>query len=403
MASVCKDPGGSHRICFMGADGKRRTIWLGVCPLTAARHVASRVQQLVNDQKLGVRHDANLTQWLRSWPAPLKSKLAKAGLAEDAGEAMTVTQLFERITKTSDIAPATAKIYARICASLVESLCGDTRIDRISAVDADNWQASLRERKLARATVAKYTNCVRGVFNRAVGWRMLETSPFARLKAGSQRNPSRQAYVSVEDFRAILAMEPDAKWRATFALLRFGGLRCPSELRGLQWSDMDLRPGELRLRVRSPKTEHHEGREQRTVPIIPELQHYLHEYASGCGKRNGLVFPELPSAVNLRHRLQRLLTKTGVPQWPRLFQNLRASYATDLVDRVPAHVAAAWCGHTVEVQQSAYMIQRDAHFRAATQGRSLLGTNSATDIAATAQNSAPHPIAPNGAESQGHP
>lgn len=158
----------------------------------------------------------------------------------------------------------------------------------------------------------------------------------------------------------------------------------------------------MQLRVRSPKTEHHEGREQRIVPIVPELQPVLYEYARCCKAKDGLVFPSLPSSVNLRSRFQRMLTKAGVTPWPRLFQNLRASFATDLVERFPSHVAAAWCGHTVATQQSAYMIQRDAHFKAATQGASLLGglsPSSATDIAPSSQIPSSHGIAQRRAES----
>ena len=402
MASVSRDPKGTHRICFIGVDGKRRAIWLGRCSLNAARAVCARVEQIVADQKLGVRHDPNLSHWLRSCPAALRSKLAKAGLVEESGAALTITELFTRIRENSTVAPATAKIYHRISRSLIECFESDTRIDRVGTADAERWQVWLRQSGLAKATVGKYTNCVRGAFNRAVRWKLIETSPFAQLKSGAQTNPSRQAYVSAEVFRSILAIEVDPKWIAVFALLRWAGLRCPSELKTLRWSDVDLRPDKMQLRVRSPKTEHHEGREQRVVPIVPELQPILASYAQTCKVRDGLLFPSLPSAVNLRARFQRMRDKAGVATWPRLFQNLRASFATDLVDRFPSHVAAAWCGHSVAIQQRAYMIQRDAHFKAATQGVSLLGTpieDSAYNIAPSSQNPSSHGIAQRRAES----
>jgi integrase len=332
--------------------------------------------------------------------------MAKAGLIEASGEALKITELFARIQAHSTIAPATAKIYSRICGSLVECYGSDIRIDRITTADAERWQVWLRQSGLAKATVAKYTNCVRGAFNRAVRWNLLESSPFARLKSGAQTNPNRQAYISAEVFRSILSTEGDPKWIAVFALLRWAGLRCPSEVRNLRWSDMDLRSDKMQLRVRSPKTEHHEGREQRIVPIVPELQPILADYVRSCKSREELLFPSLPSSVNLRNRFKRLLSKAGVTAWPRLFQNLRASFSTDLVERFPSHVAAAWCGHTVAIQQSAYLIQRDAHFKAATQGASLLGAphaSSATNSTTTSQDPAQHRIAPNGAESQSHP
>jgi integrase len=136
------------------------------------------------------------------------------------------------------------------------------------------------------------------------------------------------------------------------------------------------------------------------------LRPILEQYTKSVKSKEGLLFPDLPSAVNLRQRFQRMLAKAGVKAWPKLFQNLRASFATDMVERFPTHTVASWCGHSVTIQQKAYMIARDSHFKAATAGGSILGSpsrDSAPDIASTAQNSAPHGIAPDSAESQSHP
>lgn len=45
--------------------------------------------------------------------------------------------------------------------------------------------------------------------------------------------------------------------------------------------------------------------------------------------------------MNLRTQLQRILKRAGLTAWPKLWQNLRATRATELADRYPAHVAAA--------------------------------------------------------------
>ncbi len=58
-----------------------------------------------------------------------------------------------------------------------------------------------------------------------------------------------------------------------FALSRFGGLRCPSEHVTLTWEDVDWERS--RIRIHSPKTEHHEGKESRVIPIFPELRPHL--------------------------------------------------------------------------------------------------------------------------------
>jgi hypothetical protein len=61
----------------------------------------------------------------------------------------------------------------------------------------------------------------------------------------------------------------------TVALSRYGGLQCPSEHPALTRSDVDWVRD--RFRVTSPKTAHHAGKGDRSVPLFPELRPYLEE------------------------------------------------------------------------------------------------------------------------------
>ena len=71
---------------------------------------------------------------------------------------------------------------------------------------------------------------------------------------------------------------------------------------------------------------------------------------------------------NLRTQLQKIIKRAGVEVWPKLWQNLRATRATELADRFPAHVATSWCGHTEKVAMASYWQTTDEHFRAAVSG-----------------------------------
>ena len=51
----------------------------------------------------------------------------------------------------------------------------------------------------------------------------------------------------------VLEHGPDAEWRLIFALCRFGGFRCPSELLCLEGSDVLW--DRDRIRIHSPKKE----------------------------------------------------------------------------------------------------------------------------------------------------
>ena len=72
--------------------------------------------------------------------------------------------------------------------------------------------------------------------------------------------------------------------------------------------------------------------------------------------------------ANLRTQLGRILRVAKVKPWPKLFQNLRASRATELAAEHPSHVAAAWLGHSTIVAAKHYWQVTDADFEKATKG-----------------------------------
>src|SRR5690606_15713700 len=101
-------------------------------------------------------------------------------------------------------------------------------------------------------------------------------NPFRKMKDVTVKaNESRLFEVKLDAAYKVLAACPDSQWRLIFALCRFGGLRCPSEVLELTWGDIAWDVG--RMTIRSPKTEHHEGKESRSVPIFAELLPYLRE------------------------------------------------------------------------------------------------------------------------------
>ena len=75
--------------------------------------------------------------------------------------------------------------------------------------------------------------------------------------------------------------------------------------------------------------------------------------------------------------MERIIAKAGLKPWPKLFQNLRASRATELASEHPAHVAAAWLGHSTIVANKHYWQVTDVDF-----------TNALTTTPKAAQNPA---------------
>src|SRR6185369_10764718 len=71
------------------------------------------------------------------------------------------------------------------------------------------------------------------------------------------------------------------------------------------------------------------------------------------------------SNSNLRTQLNRIIKAAGLTPWAKLFQNLRASRATELAAEHPGHVAAAWLGHSNTVADKHYRQVTDADFERA--------------------------------------
>ncbi|MCW5756975.1 MAG: site-specific integrase [Phycisphaeraceae bacterium] len=194
----------------------------------------------------------------------------------------------------------------------------------------------------------------------AVRWRWIPENPMAGLRGGSEANSERTRYITLEDTQRVLDACPDARWRAIFGLCRYAGLRCPSELAGLTWGNVDL--VERRLRVASPKTKRHEGGDARQVPIVPMLAPLLEDLYDLAEPGEPRLFPRLGTSDNLRTTGLKILARAGLTPWPRLFHNLRASCETDWCEAHPMHVVSAWLGHSPKVAMKHYLRVRDDDF-----------------------------------------
>jgi integrase len=391
MASLTRDKNGTSRIQFVDGAGERRAIRLGKVPGKVGEIVLRRIEALAAHAIAGTAHDADLAAWLASVPAVLYRRLVRVGLAapraeDEAAEIVTLEKLLTAFTERAAVKRSTAASYAQTLDSL-RAFYGPTRpLAEITVASADLWRKAIAEAaegegkrkkrrttadgRLAPATVAKRVHVAKQVFGKAVAWGWMEKNPFAGLRAGSQANPARAAYIAPETLESILEACPGVEWRLVFALPRLAGLRCPSEVGGLAWADVDFDGG--RLTVRSPKTEHHGGGHAvRLVPIVPRLREILAAGRDAAAPGERLVVPMAgrPGA-NLRTTAEKIIGRASVATWPRLYQNLRASCETDWVQAFPAHVVAKWLGHSPMIAAQHYLQVRDAHFRDAIEGGS---------------------------------
>ena len=123
-----------------------------------------------------------------------------------------------------------------------------------------------------------------------------------------------------------------------------------------------------RIRIRSPKTEHHSGKASRTVPIFPELRPYLEEVFEQAAEGSVYVIERYrDKEKNFRTRLGRIIERAGLTPWPKMFQNLRSTRETELAKDHPMHVVCAWIGNSTAIAAKHYLQVTEEDFEKATQ------------------------------------
>lgn len=165
----------------------------------------------------------------------------------------------------------------------------------------------------------------------------------------------------------MLTACPDGEWRLLVALSRHGGLRTPSESLALTWQDVHWERS--RIRVPFCKTEHHEGKDCRYVPMFPELRGPLMEaFEQAEAGTEHVITSYRDTRQNLRTQLERIIRKAGLEPWPKPWHNMRSSRQTELAERYPIHVCCGWLGNSAAVAADHYPQVRDEYFSDAVGG-----------------------------------
>lgn len=364
------DLGGKGKISKKAAmliiDGEKRKVQLGRVPAEVGRRICDRLGELEAVRALNGTPRGDLAEWVAGLAEPIRDRLADLGLLPESKKPslISLASMLDEVFASLQIRPSTRVVYLQTRASLEACLGAETVARSISPLDADRFRRHLVADGLAEATISKRIKTARAFFRLGVRWGMVAANPFEGIKAGSQANRERMAFIPAEDIAKVLEVAPSTEWQALIILARFGGLRCPSEHFELKWGDIDWHA--RRMIVRSPKTSGKEGREYRVLPLWGEMQAVLERLYLEAPEGAEYVFSTLRRpGVNLRTQFQRLLERAGLKAWPKLFQNLRSSRATELASVMPGHLAAAMMGHTEAVAQKHYLQIRASDFEAA--------------------------------------
>lgn len=389
MASIGWE-GKRAKITYRDSKNKQQSLRLGECLRADARTACVAVGHLVIAKRHNSVPHPDATRWLGGLDDVLYARVAALGLCQPRESAAVVTlgELLKRIDAAASVRDGTRTTYRQAFKMMRDHFGESMPIDSITPAHADQWRKAIAEPKqvgkgkpakaLAPATIAKRVKVAKAVFAKGMKWGLLASNPFADLRVGSQSNPDRNYYVSLEVFRTILDSCADLEWRAIIGLSRLAGLRCPSEVAALRWGDVNWERG--RLMVRSAKTAGHEGHAVRVVPLDPKLAKILQDLFDRAEPGTEAVVPRLRGPkVNLRTGFERIIEKAGLQSWPRLFHNMRSSRATDWIANYPVADVSNWLGHSATIGAAHYWQPRDANMDlAAGLGADCAATNPAT-------------------------
>lgn len=395
MASANKDSKG-WRVRFMGVTGEQKTLRPGKgTTKAAAEQLGRHVDSLVASKMAGGPIDRQTAIWLAEIGDPLRKKLERAGLVEPAEpvepEPASEKQVFElgrflaeyrddgRTGSGERAAELTVTKWRAPMNALIRFFGYERDVSTITHEDAHQYRRWLDERRikktkqkpkgqpLAENTRRKHIDNAKVFFNGAKRRGLIQFNPFEYQTSSTKPNRERDYFLTVEQTEWILANCPDSEWRLLVSLWRLAGLR-KMEVFGLTWGDVLKDQG--RMRVHATKTAHHEGKDVRYVPLrdIQEPLEDVFQEQLLDGKQS--LPPDAPiitrfsrSNSNMDKPLKAILHRAGISPWQKLFQNMRASCETQwLSEGHPAHVVAAWIGHSVKVQRDSYAQITDGHY-----------------------------------------
>jgi len=209
------------------------------------------------------------------------------------------------ITDAEDrLEPATVESYRQHLNQHIVPFIGQVKLAALTVPAVRAFMDRLRAEKRSPAMIKRIVGDLGGILADAQerGWvaqNVVRSLSHRKKRRESERRHKRKPKVGVdiptpEEIRAIVA-QLKGRWRPLLLTAIFTGLRA-SELRGLQWPDVDLKKGEIHVHQRAdkfntigkPKSE--SG--QRTVPLPPIVVNTLREWKLACPKSDSeLAFP----------------------------------------------------------------------------------------------------------------
>jgi integrase len=369
MASVITESNGRRMIQLSeGEDRKRPKIRLDKVSMKEAMSAKSHIEAILRARRTGSPFPMATADWIANLPNATRKRLEKLGLIDPtlssgASECPTLGDwLTTYIDGRTDVKKATKLTYGHAERNLLGFFEKGQRLDEITPGDVDDFRIHLKSKEgLSDNTIRKRLGNAKMFFEAAVRRKLLEENPFIGQATATRENAKRYYFVTPEEAQAVLDACPGAEWQLVFALARYGGLRCSSEVSRLKWSDINWEKG--RFVVHATKTEHNPDGGVRVVPIFEELAPYLCEAFAQAEPGAVYCCPQFRNPYQkYRGVILKAIAQAGLEPWPKLFQNCRSSKETELAGEYPIQVVCKWIGNSPQVAAKHYLQVTEDHY-----------------------------------------
>lgn len=242
MASVTKDSKG-WRVIFFDSQKQKKQIRLGKFNKKQAQRIGNSVEAILSAQASGTGLDTETSKWLATIAPEVHQKLVNVGLVQQRATMFLDDFIEDYKSKRVDTKESTKLKWRSAQRKLVSFFGAKKNLRDINSGEADEFRLFLLGQGLEENSVRRYCGIAKQFFGAALRRKLIEENPFSGAVAAVTGNADKFYFLSRADADKILAACPDLQWKLIFALTRFGGLRCPSELFQLRWSDIDWKAG----------------------------------------------------------------------------------------------------------------------------------------------------------------
>ena len=373
MSSIRKPKGHQNWVLTYYIDGERQpAISLPTKSKTMADRIQRKIDDLIDCKKAGEKPNSELAKWLLKIPDNLREVLEDRGLIERQIRLTIQSAVAAYIdSKKASWKPKTYNRRLNENKWFVAYFKPETRletIDRQAAVQFLNWLKDVKN--LSPTHINSIMKWGMYIFKYAslCGAYSLP-NPFINVRVPNTVQRTKQ-YISIEYTEKLIEACPTVQWRTAVAMLRYGGMR-PEEILLAEWDGVDWGAGTFTFR--SPKTEHHEGKGQRTIPLFPRLREAFEEMRMAAEMETGIILPQYilstekpgngwdskrQSIADGKNgslcELTDFIVKAKLDNPGSVPTNMRGSCSTDLKRKYPEYAVDAWLGHTRAIARRHY-------------------------------------------------